>query len=783
MTAGPSPAHVDAVGIAPELASEHSAIVPTSATLPRVHVVLCTYRPPLRHLELQIESILAQTGVDLTVTVVDDDSPPHVLRDVRRASDDPRVTVVTGARLGVFHNFERGLRLVPDDVDLILLSDQDDVWRADKAIVLAAALAQEPDALLVHSDARVVDDDGALLHRSMFAAEGRDVVHLDVDHLVLKNVVTGCTTALRPELLATALPFPALGNPAPFHHDLWLALCAASAGRVITVADQLQDYRQHGNNVMGLELAANRWKDPARAVADWRSRRLVAAVAMHALDAGQLPRGSGAEVVRRWNGPMAWVHLLALSGRWALRRDPQASFALLLAGVGLGGLVTNPVEAVQRSTSGLRIVRRAGALLLRIAQDPDARARLRARLQQEVVGPGMLPDACEPLPHAVRPLPAVAAPEASDRTLQVLVPYLPESGVFGGVATALRLAVELARQGEDVRVVETDKTDDLPPERLRRMLADSLDVPGDWVSGLRFTDAVREDQPLAVGPRDVFVATAWWTAHRAHWTASGVGHRDASFVYLVQDYEPSFYGGSDAQALAQASYDLPCRAVVNCATLAAHLRRVTDLDVDDDLVLVPQVDVPALSALPRLATSSEPLRVLLYGRPGVPRNLFETAVRGCGLWASQRGQARPLEVVSAGEDHPPVDVGNGVVIRSLGQLSWQQYEAQLATSHLGLSLMLSPHPSYPPLEMAAAGLVVVTNHYADKDLSTLSPRFVSCTPTSFDVARALAEAERRLATLGEDEGRSYDTSALGRPLDEVATALRRYLEDEAAPPP
>lgn len=751
-------------------------MVYTTVPRPRVHVVLCTYRPPMRHLEEQLTSILSQVDVDVSVYIVDDGSPPSALRDIRALAADPRVEVVSGDRLGVFHNFERGLTLVPDDIDAILLSDQDDIWRKNKASELAAVLRREPDVLLVHSDARVIDDAGRLLHASMFDAEARDVVNLDVDHLVLKNVVTGCTTALRPELLATALPFPRLGNPAPFHHDLWLALCAASAGRVQTVRKPLQDYRQHSNNVMGLELAMNRWRDPTRAVADWRLRRLVAAVALEALNSGQLPRGGPAEAVRPWNGAMAWTHLLRLSVRWALRRDRQASFALLMAAVGLGGLLTSPFEAL-RSHSGLRHTQRALLLLVKVARDPVARTRLGSRLQQEVGGPGMLPDACEPLPHAVRPLPAVAttSAEAKTRTLQVLVPYLPEQGVFGGVATALRLAVELARQGEGVQVVETDKSDHLHSEGLRQMLARSLNVPADWVSGLRFTRAVDADAPLAVGPRDVFLATAWWTAHRAYWTAQSIGQADPTFVYLVQDYEPSFYGGSDVQALAQASYDLPSRPVVNCSTLAAHLRKVTDLDVVDDLVLVPQVDVPALAELPRQAAGDGPLRVMLYGRPGVPRNLFETAVRGLGLWVAQRLGSRPVEIVSAGEEHPPVDIGSGVIIRSRGQLTWQEYEQELQAAHLGLSLMLSPHPSYPPLEMAAAGLVVVTNRHADKDLSSLSPRFVSCTPTSFDVARALTEAEARLAQLEASEGRLYDVSILGRPLVDVAQALRRYL--------
>ena len=37
--------------------------------------------------------------------------------------------------------------------------------------------------------------------------------------------------------------------------------------------------------------------------------------------------------------------------------------------------------------------------------------------------------------------------------------------------------------------------------------------------------------------------------------------------------------------------------------------------------------------------------------------------------------------------------------------------------------MLSPHPSYPPLEMAEAGVTTITNCYGGKDLRRRFPEF------------------------------------------------------------
>lgn len=226
--------------------------------------------------------------------------------------------------------------------------------------------------------------------------------------------------------------------------------------------------------------------------------------------------------------------------------------------------------------------------------------------------------------------------------------------------------------------------------------------------------------------------------------------------------------------MAEASYGLDALHVVNSTPLATHLRAEHGLDIDDDLVLAPRVAVPR--TLP-LRPVDGPLRLVVYGRPSVGRNLFDTALRGVAMWDAARraaGDAGALEVLSVGEPEQfRYRIGEQMV-RTPGVLGWDDYLALLATAHLGVSLMASPHPSYPPLEMAASGLVVVTNRWGPKDLGGLSQRFVSCTPDASDVARSLAVAESRHARGGDP---ALDLTPLGRPLESVARALRARLTD------
>jgi hypothetical protein len=47
-----------------------------------------------------------------------------------------------------------------------------------------------------------------------------------------------------------ALPFPRFDSPSEVH-DHWIAVCASAKGQCLVVDDVLQDYVQHGENVLG----------------------------------------------------------------------------------------------------------------------------------------------------------------------------------------------------------------------------------------------------------------------------------------------------------------------------------------------------------------------------------------------------------------------------------------------------------------------------------------------------------------------------------------------------
>src|SRR5690606_38065330 len=102
-------------------------------------------------------------------------------------------------------------------------------------------------------------------------------------------------------------------------------------------------------------------------------------------------------------------------------------------------------------------------------------------------------------------------------------------------------------------------------------------------------------------------------------------------------------------------------------------------------------------------------------RPNHPRNLF---FRGLSIIdeALVRGIIGPnWEIIFAGSDDMfNIVFSNGRRPKILGKLDWREYASFLSEIDLGLCLMFTPHPSYPPLDIASSGGVVLSNNYKNK---------------------------------------------------------------------
>ena len=222
---------------------------------PTVSVALCTYNGE-RFVAEQMRSILNQSLPPTEIVVSDDGSSDATLRVIERevAAAARRVAVryLRGtAPLGVTRNFERAISATTGA--LVVLSDQDDVWHADRVAVAVADFAARPELLLWHGDARLVDESGRSLGFSLYDSLGarpEEIARVNDGHALAqylrRNLVTGATTVFRRELLEAAMPFPS-----GWVHDEWLGAIAAATGEVYASSLRVIDYRQHSSNEIG----------------------------------------------------------------------------------------------------------------------------------------------------------------------------------------------------------------------------------------------------------------------------------------------------------------------------------------------------------------------------------------------------------------------------------------------------------------------------------------------------------------------------------------------------
>ena len=306
--------------------------------------------------------------------------------------------------------------------------------------------------------------------------------------------------------------------------------------------------------------------------------------------------------------------------------------------------------------------------------------------------------------------------------LNLVIPNLSRATAFGGVMTGLDiffgLAERLRANGEwDLRIILTEPGRDTDVAIAEKVAARHGIMPNTITIEL----VAPRSASLNMRCHDILIAYNWWCALNVRplieEQARHFGHPPLPLLYLIQEYEPSLYPFSTAHMLAREAYDGVGRlwGVFNSSNLHRWFEHVGHR-AERSFVFEPVINDALRPFLAQVDEHERVRRILVYGRPNIDRNCFSALVRGLNAWIAQDPDHAAWEIVSAGTSHPPIRLSKGHVIRTLGKLSLDDYARLMLTSSVGISLMASPHPSYPPLEMAHFGLRTVTNGYFLKNL-------------------------------------------------------------------
>lgn len=200
-----------------------------------VSVCLATFNGE-KFIQEQVNSILAQLG-DADELIISDNGSTDATLDLLAQVTDVRLRIVCCRKKGVVANFENALMQANND--LIVLSDQDDVWRTGRLTAARASLEHHQLSLV---GLTFVNENLVPLCRPQ--AIRQPVMSLF--STLLRNGFTGCGMAFRRELLRVILPFPAR---VPMH-DWWIAAVALGIRAPIDISTvEMILYRRHGANV------------------------------------------------------------------------------------------------------------------------------------------------------------------------------------------------------------------------------------------------------------------------------------------------------------------------------------------------------------------------------------------------------------------------------------------------------------------------------------------------------------------------------------------------------
>lgn len=338
--------------------------------------------------------------------------------------------------------------------------------------------------------------------------------------------------------------------------------------------------------------------------------------------------------------------------------------------------------------------------------------------------------------------PLRTTPATSIPRLNIVTDSIGSDSLFGGVATALILGILWAeRAGLALRIVTRHSPADAAG--LGRLFR-SIGIKPAQRPEFAYIPTGPGDY-LEVGDGDVFLTTSWWT------TTSVLESIPASRVaYILQEDERAFYPVGGSTLGAQSVMNRPdLTVVVNTRSLLEALIATG----------VSNLTTTASSFEPSFASFLRPGRTLstdgkrdlfFYARPNNPRNLFDLGLAAIDAAVTDGTlDSSKWRLHFVGRSLPAIILSDGSRPEIHDALGWDEYRDLLGTIDLGISLMASPHPSYPPLDLAASGSVVLTNRWPGKlALSAVSDRLVETDSTADALLAGIKEAVQLVERVG-----------------------------------
>ena len=213
----------------------------------KISVAMASYNG-IKYLGEQLDSIRTQTLKPDEVIICDDCSNDGTFEFCSDYIAKYNLTGWTVYRnnknLGVLQNFR--LALSKCTGDYIFTSDQDDIWMPEKIQVMAQAMNENQNIMLLVSNYQAIDSNKQKInaHLKNNTRNDGEIIRLPLKNYWLENVRPGCVMAFRREILERLKIF----DLADKLHDSILWQHAIIIDSLYLINRQLILYRRHENN-------------------------------------------------------------------------------------------------------------------------------------------------------------------------------------------------------------------------------------------------------------------------------------------------------------------------------------------------------------------------------------------------------------------------------------------------------------------------------------------------------------------------------------------------------
>lgn len=200
-----------------------------------VSIALATFNgePYVRQ---QIESLLSQSRLPDEIIISDDgsvDATLSIIEEYKAQSSVPIKLLRNTQRLGIAQNFTNALEHTVGD--LILLCDQDDIWKNDKVAFYEDYFRKNIKVHLMLSDAEIFPNNNKNKHTK--------IDYFKRNNKTLSYFCTGCCMGFTRDFLNIALPIPT-----DVAHDVWFNEVAKALGTRHVCNKVTMQYRRHEAN-------------------------------------------------------------------------------------------------------------------------------------------------------------------------------------------------------------------------------------------------------------------------------------------------------------------------------------------------------------------------------------------------------------------------------------------------------------------------------------------------------------------------------------------------------